>query len=106
MDIYASSMFTKNMQIMTQTLTVTEAARNFSDIVNRVYYQGQDYLLTRGGVVVAKLGRPEPGLSGKELARRWELLPRLDPEDAEQWGEELESIKRSIPQPGIGVWDY
>jgi len=33
---------------MNQLISVTEASRNFSDVINRVYYQGQTYLLTRG----------------------------------------------------------
>ncbi len=49
--------------------------------------------------------KPETVISGKELARRWEFLPRLNPEDAERWEQELEALKRSEPQPGTGVWD-
>ena len=36
-------------------MTVTEAARNFSDLVNRVYYRGESTILTRNGVPVAYL---------------------------------------------------
>ena len=47
------------------TLSVTEAARNFSDLVNRAFYQGSHFRLTRGGRAVAELyledGAPERG---------------------------------------------
>ena len=92
--------------MMTQTLSVTEAARRFSDVVNRVYYQGYSYVLTRGGVVVAKLSKPEQRITAAELARKWEVLPRLSPEDAEVWENEFNELKRTEPKPGVGVWDF
>ena len=37
------------------TITVTEAARNFADCVNRVHYQNQSFVLLKNGKPVAKL---------------------------------------------------
>lgn len=36
-------------------MTVTEAARNFSDLVNRTYYQGEETILYKGGRPMAKI---------------------------------------------------
>ena len=63
---------------MSKMVTVTEAARNFSDVVNRVFYRGESMELTRGGTVVARLvpagGLEEPrladaGIIGSDLAK-------------------------------------
>ena len=40
---------------MLTTISVTYAARDFSDVIDRVSYQRKSYLLTPGGAVVAKL---------------------------------------------------
>ena len=50
-------------------LSVTEAARNFSDCVNRVRYQGTTFVLHKNGVPVARLvpAEQEPK-NGRELA--------------------------------------
>jgi prevent-host-death family protein len=41
--------------MQTRTISVTEAARNFSDCVNRVRYQGVTFILHRNGVPVARI---------------------------------------------------
>jgi antitoxin (DNA-binding transcriptional repressor) of toxin-antitoxin stability system len=90
---------------MHQVISVTEAARNFSDVINRVYYQGQTYLLTRGGVVVAQLATVGKTLSAKELIVRWEARPRLDPGDAADWEQDLVELKATVAKPEGSVWD-
>ena len=41
--------------MQTRSISVTEAARNFSDCVNRARYQGITFVLHRNGVPVARL---------------------------------------------------
>jgi antitoxin (DNA-binding transcriptional repressor) of toxin-antitoxin stability system len=41
--------------MQTRSISVTEAARNFSDCVNRTRYQGVTFILHRNGVPVARL---------------------------------------------------
>lgn len=90
---------------MEQLLSVTEAARNFSEIINRVYYQRQTYLLTRGGTVVAKLTTTAKTLTGAELAERWPHHPPLDAEDAARWEEELAQARAALRLPEASTWD-
>ncbi len=90
---------------MHQVISVTEASRHFSDVINRVYYQGQTYLLTRGGVVVAELSGAEKTLSAKELLSRWENRPRLDPDDAAQWEQDLVDMRAVSTMPENPSWD-
>ncbi len=90
---------------MLNTISVTDAARNFSDVVNRIYYQRQSYLLTRGGTVVARLTpAPEP-LTGARLATLWEDRPRLDPHDAEVWEADLATLRAGVRPPEDAGWD-
>jgi len=37
------------------TISVTEAARNFADCINRVRYQGISFILHKNGVAVARI---------------------------------------------------
>ena len=90
---------------MHQMISVTEASRNFSDVINRVYYQGQTYLLTRGGVVVAQLTGSNKTLSSAELLRRWESRPRLDPDDAANWEQDLANMRAAFAMPEDAPWD-
>jgi antitoxin (DNA-binding transcriptional repressor) of toxin-antitoxin stability system len=90
---------------MPETISVTEAARNFSDVINRVYYQGESYLLTRGGTVVAQLSAASAPLTGSELLRRWSERPRLDAEDAARWEDEFSAAKTAIESPPEKPWD-
>lgn len=76
------------------TTTVTDVFRNFSDYLNRVAYRGERFVLTRGGKPVAELTPTTP--AGSRLADLPELLrslPRLGPEEAEAFAEDLERIR-------------
>ena len=90
---------------MDQLISVTEASRNFSDVINRVYYQGQTYLLTRGGTIVAQLTGTGRTLSASEMLARWEKRPRLDPEDAAAWELDLAELRATVPAPEDSAWD-
>lgn len=89
---------------MTEVMTVTEAARNFSDVINRVYYQGKSFALVRNGSVVAHLTPPPPALTWLELSRIWSALPHIDPEDADAWAEEQTALRASMELPE-NPWD-
>jgi antitoxin (DNA-binding transcriptional repressor) of toxin-antitoxin stability system len=41
------------------SISVTEAARNFADCVNRARYQGTTFVLRKNGVAVARIGPVE-----------------------------------------------
>jgi antitoxin (DNA-binding transcriptional repressor) of toxin-antitoxin stability system len=41
--------------MQTRSISVTEAARKFSDCVNRAHYQGVTFILHRNGVPVARI---------------------------------------------------
>ena len=86
-------------------LSVTEAARNFSDLVNRAFYRGESAILIRNGIPVARLVPPEPSTAPADgLARRWEALPHLSPADADRLAEELDEARRNLP-PAVPRWE-
>lgn len=90
---------------MPTSISVTEAARNFSEVINRVHYQGQTFLLTRGGKIVARLIGTEKVMTGAEFVRLWDERPRLDPEDADLWAAELAEDQKSVLPPEERRWD-
>jgi hypothetical protein len=60
-----------------KTLSATEAARNFSELVNRVRYTRQSFVIERGGRAVCEI-RPvyeTPEFTGADLARLLASLP-------------------------------
>jgi len=59
---------------MTQTVSITEAARNLSDFVNRVAYRRESFFLIRGKKPVAEL---RPVSSGRHLGDLPVLLASL-----------------------------
>jgi antitoxin (DNA-binding transcriptional repressor) of toxin-antitoxin stability system len=58
-------------------VSATEAARNFSELLNRVRYRGQTYVVERGGEAVCEI-RPvyqARGFTGADLVRLLATLP-------------------------------
>lgn len=73
----------------TQTITTTEAARHFSDYLNRVAYRHEAFVLSRGNKPVAEL-RPLP--AGRRLGDLPEILrslPRLTELEAKSLADDL-----------------
>ena len=85
---------------MTSTLTVTEAARNFSDVINRTFYRNETTVLLKGGKPVARIVPvSSPTVTAGELAALWPTLPHLDSSDADAFANELESATHPLPAP-------
>ncbi len=81
------------------TITVTEAARNFADCVNRAHYQNVTFVLLKNGVPVARLVPDnEQVCTGRALA---EALARteLTSEDAKAWRRDLQAARRTLKAP-------
>lgn len=88
-------------------LTVTEAARSFSDVVNRAYYRGERFLLTKGGRTVAEVApvRERPPVTASALRRALESLPHLGCEEADAFAADLDEARRVVGPPGAGPWE-
>ena len=88
---------------MKKRISVTEAARNFADCVNRVRYQNMTFVLLKNGSPVARLV-PERKKAGsmRELAAALHNF-ELSPEEAKAWHRDLRAGRR-ILKPPVDKW--
>lgn len=80
-------------------ISVTEAARNFADCVNRAHYQNQTFVLLKNGVPFARLVPAGVQLCrGSDLA---EALARveLSPAEARTWQRDLKAARKKLKPP-------
>lgn len=76
--------------------SVTEVARNFAEYVNRVAFRGERFVLMRGRRAVAEL-RPVPiGTRLGDLPGLLASLPRLGPEDAAAFENDLDTARAQL----------
>jgi len=83
-----------------KVITVTEAARNFADCVNRAHYQGVTFILHKNGVPVARIvpEKKKKPSTGREIAAALANV-RLTDEESAAWRADLEEARKSlIPQ--------
>jgi antitoxin (DNA-binding transcriptional repressor) of toxin-antitoxin stability system len=91
-----------------KVITVTEAARNFADCVNRAHYQGMTFILHKNGVPVARIvpeERKKPR-TGRDLAPALREALRdvhLGEEEAASWLLDLEEARKNLPAP-VDKW--
>jgi antitoxin (DNA-binding transcriptional repressor) of toxin-antitoxin stability system len=90
-----------------KAITVTEAARNFADCVNRAHYQGTTFVLHKNGVPVARIvpesKKPRTGLELAAALREGLKNVRLGEEEATAWLRDLEEARKSVPPP-VDKW--
>jgi len=78
---------------MPTRITATEASRQFSDILNRVRYRGESFVVERSGEVVARIapiGKDVRPTLSKDLAAFFKSRKRGDLELAKQWERAVE----------------
>jgi antitoxin (DNA-binding transcriptional repressor) of toxin-antitoxin stability system len=81
------------------TISVTEAARNFADCVNRAHYQNVTFVLLKNGSPVARLvpdhGKLCPGKNLADALKNTEL-----PEgEARAWRQDLKRGRKILKAP-------
>ncbi|MBF0548667.1 MAG: antitoxin [Candidatus Riflebacteria bacterium] len=77
---------------MKTSLSVTDTARNFSDIINRVTYKGECFILLKGKKAVAKITPIKGGRPLSELSEVLAKLPSLSAKEAEAFANDMEEI--------------
>ncbi len=84
----------------TTPISVTEAARNFADCVNRVRYQNMTFVLLKNGSPVARLvPDSEKVCLGRDLARALHKV-ELPTDEAVAWNRDLKKARKQLkPQP-------
>ena len=82
-----------------KTITVTEAARNFADCVNRAHYQNVTFVLLKNGSPVARLvPDSEKICTGRELAQAL-AKAELPEAEAKAWYRELQVAHKTLTAP-------
>ncbi len=80
-------------------ITVTEAARNFADCVNRAHYQKMSFVLLKNGRPFARIEPDgEKRCTGQDLANALARV-ELSPEEARTWHAELRTTRKTLRTP-------
>lgn len=84
---------------MQKVISVTDAARNFADCVNRARYQNITFVLLKNGTPVARLVPDnEKVCTGRELAAALETVELPENESAE-WYRDLKTARETLKAP-------
>jgi hypothetical protein len=85
------------------TISVTEAARNFADCVNRAHYQNMTFVLLKNGVPFARLTPDDEKVcTGRMLAETLGKV-HLSKSEAKAWRRDLQKAHK-ILKPPIDKW--
>jgi len=87
---------------MSQRVTATDAARRFSDLLNRVRYAGESFVIIRGGEEIGQLV-PAPPAHPVTLRGLLDILASEGAPDPEL-ADDLEAIQREQPALGEAPW--
>ena len=83
-----------------EVISVTEAARNFADCVNRVRYQNVTFVLLKNGVPVARIVPDgQKTHTAGDLAEALRKV-ELSPAEFRAWNRDLRKARKTLkPQP-------
>jgi prevent-host-death family protein len=85
-------------------ISVTEAARNFADCVNRARHQGATFVLEKNGIPVARIvpaaRKPQRGQEVASALRKAVEEVHLAEDEATSWFHDLEQSRGSLPPQG------
>lgn len=80
-----------------EVISATEAARGFGDLLARVRYRRESFLIRRGKAIVARLAPVETaGVSGADAAKAWAKMPRLGTREAAELEKDLQRARKAI----------
>ena len=87
---------------MDTTISATELSRRMSDILNRVKYRGERFIIQRNGesiAIILPLG-DKPGITARDLIAQ---VGNLEfPGDG--FGDDLEAVQKSQPPAEMPEW--
>ena len=82
-------------------VSATDAARSFSDLLNRVQYRGETIVVERNGAAVCEIAPAKPfACTLSELATLLRSAPRPD----SAYADVIEGITRNQPVVGPSPW--
>jgi antitoxin (DNA-binding transcriptional repressor) of toxin-antitoxin stability system len=80
-------------------ISASEAVRKFSDIINRIRYRGEEFIVERGGEPVCRIVPVMPSFAtGRQLATVFKSIAKPDPE---YWDAVADAIRNQplLPNP-------
>ena len=90
------------MIIMESHLSATEAARNFSDLVSRVLYRGEVFVIERGGQPVCRIVPARPvKFTLRDLVQLLKTIPKPDP----GYWDDIEKLNRNQAPLPESPWE-
>jgi len=91
--------------MLATTLTATTLARNFSEYLNQVRYQGASFDIQRGVEVVARLcpANPVAGYPIDQLTTLFAALPAMDGGEAQAMLEDIHAATEALTS-GADAW--
>ncbi len=79
--------------------TATKAARDFSDLLNRVHYRGEEFVIERNGEPICRMSPVERRfVKGSALLDYLKSAPKADPDFASDL-EEIRAAQPAVPDP-------
>jgi antitoxin (DNA-binding transcriptional repressor) of toxin-antitoxin stability system len=82
-------------------MTVTEAARNFSEIVNRAHYRGERFVLMKSNKPVAEIGPVHLGKKLSELPDLIKKMPRLTEIEADDFMKDIQTARDELANESL-----
>ena len=89
----------------TEVMTVTEAAKNFSDTINRVHYKGVAVTLTRGKRPVVRIVPAGKRSTGADLLKWWNSRPHMTKAERESFADDIEAMHNALNVPPVSAYD-
>ncbi|MCW0217336.1 MAG: type II toxin-antitoxin system Phd/YefM family antitoxin [Prosthecobacter sp.] len=86
------------------SITASEAARGFTDLIHRVMNGREDAIVTEKGIPVVKVIPVDEVCTGKDLAKKWAKVRHLAPEEATSMEADLLDAKKALLPP-LSKWD-
>lgn len=85
-------------------ITATEAARTFSDVIARVHYRGEEFIVEKGGQPVCRISPVGHGATKSTVGDVIDLLASMPPFDDEYRKTVLELTRKQQKLPR-SPWD-
>jgi hypothetical protein len=89
---------------MKPVLTASEFVRSFSDIVNRVVYRGEEFVVERNGQPAFQITRAT-GSDRRCTAADFDALFSSGPHADPAFADDLEAVVCSQPDAPAGFWE-
>jgi len=92
-----------NQNMKAKTISAAKAARSFSEILNRVKYRHESFVVERNREPICRIepvGQPKR-LTTDNFAEFWKSLPRPD----DQFADDLEAIHNTFKELPRSAWD-